>query len=83
MKQYLDDQLEYSISQTVNTNLFLIAQIQTGGVSGTPANNLLPAYLNIDYVKVCNSNYGLSQCESAAPTDPNVIFWDDFGGPAK
>jgi hypothetical protein len=35
----------------------------------------------VDYVKV--SNYNLSQCESAAPTDPNVIFWDDFGGPAQ
>jgi hypothetical protein len=63
--------------------MFLIMQIQTGGVGGTPANNLLPAYLTVDYVKVCNSSYTLSQCENAAPTDANVIFWDDFGGPAQ
>jgi hypothetical protein len=63
--------------------MFLIMQIQTGGVSGTPVNSLLPAYLNVDYVKVCNSNYSLTQCENAASTDRNVIFWDDFGGPAQ
>ena len=83
MQQYLDDQLQASTSETVNTNMFLIAQIQTGGTSGTPNNSLLPATLNVDYVKICNSNYDLSQCEAAASTDPNVIFYDDFGGPAQ
>jgi hypothetical protein len=81
--QYMDDRTESSTSQTPNASMFLILQIQTGGVGGTPVNSLLPAYLNVDYVKVCNSGYSLSRCESAAPTDPNVIFWDDFGGPAQ
>jgi len=83
MEQYLDDQLQVSTSETVNTNMFLIMQIQTGGAGGTPNKNLLPAYLNVDYVKTCNPNYNLSQCEAAASTDPNVIFYDDFGGPAQ
>jgi hypothetical protein len=83
MEQYMDGQLEASTSQTVDTNMFLIVQIQTGGAGGTPDNSLLPAYLNLDYVKVCNSKYSLTQCEKAATTDPNVIFYDDFGGPAK
>ncbi len=83
LAEYMDDQLEASTSQTVNASMFLIMQIQTGGVGGTPVNSLLPAYLNVDYVKVCNSNYSLSQCENALSTDPNVIFWDDFGGPAQ
>jgi beta-glucanase (GH16 family) len=82
MAQYMDNQLEYSTTQSPNINMFLIMQIQAGGVGGTPVNSLLPAYLNVDYVKVCNANYNLSQCENAAPTDPNVIFWDGFGGPA-
>lgn len=81
--QYMDDQVESSTSQTPNANMFLIVQTQTGGMGGNPISSLLPAYLNVDYVKVCNSNYSLSQCENAAPTDPNVIFWDDFGGPAQ
>jgi beta-glucanase (GH16 family) len=83
LAQYMDDRLEASTSQTVNASLFLIMQIQTGGVGGSPVNSLLPAYLNVDYVKVCNSKYSLSQCENAAASDPNVIFWDDFGGPAQ
>jgi len=81
MQQYLDGKLQVSTTQTVKTNMFLIMQIQTGGAGGTPDNSLLPAYLNVDYVKVCNSSYNLSQCEAAASTDPNVIFYDDFGGP--
>jgi hypothetical protein len=83
LAQYMDDRLEASTSQTVNASLFLIMQIQTGGVGGSPVNSLLPAYLNVDYVKVCNSKYSLSQCENAVASDPNVIFWDDFGGPAQ
>jgi len=83
MQQFMDDQLQASTTQTVKTDMFLIMQIQTGGAGGTPINSLLPAYLNVDYVKVCNSQYNLSQCESAAATDPNVIFYDDFGGPAQ
>ena len=82
LTQYMDGRVQVSTPQTVNANMFLIMQIQTGGIGGTPANNQLPAYLNVDYVKVCNSNYSLSQCQNAPPTDPNVIFWDDFGGPA-
>ena len=83
MVQYMDGVVESSTAQTINGNLFLILQIQTGGVAGTPVNNLLPAYFKVDYVKVCNSNYNRAQCESAPPSDPNVIFWDDFGGPAQ
>ena len=83
MEQFMDGQLEASTTQTVDTKMFLIVQIQTGGAGGTPDDSLLPAYLNVDYVKVCNSKYTLSQCEKAASTDPNVIFYDDFGGPAK
>jgi hypothetical protein len=83
MSQYMDGLAESSTSQTVNGNLFLILQIQTGGVGGTPVNSLLPATMNVDYVKVCNSNYSRSQCEAAPATDANVIFWDDFGGPAQ
>lgn len=83
MEQYLDGALQASTTQTVNVNMFLIVQIQTGGAGGTPDNSLLPAYLRVDYVKVCNSKYSLAQCEAAATKDPNVIFFDDFGGPAK
>jgi hypothetical protein len=32
--------------------MFLIIQIQTGGVGGTPNDALLPATLQVDYVKV-------------------------------
>jgi hypothetical protein len=65
--------------------LFLIYQIQTGGAGGTPKNSLLPSYLDLDYVKVCNSSYSLAQCQAAATdgSDPNVIFYDNFGGPAQ
>jgi hypothetical protein len=81
--QYMDDQVEASAPNvSVNSKMFLIVQTQTGGIS-TPVNSQLPVYLNVDYVKVCNSNYTLSQCENAASTDSNVIFWDDFGGPAQ
>jgi hypothetical protein len=81
--QYMDDQVEASAPNvSVNAKMFLIVQTQTGGIS-TPVNSQLPVYLNVDYVKVCNSNYTLSQCENAASTDSNVIFWDDFGGPAQ
>jgi beta-glucanase (GH16 family) len=85
ISQYLDDVVQVSTSNTINDTLFFIFQTQTGGSGGTPNNSLLPASLYLDYIKVCNSNYTLSQCEAAATdgSDPNVIFYDDFGGPAQ
>ena len=35
-----------------STAMYLIMQIQTGGISGSPNNSLLPAELVVDYVKV-------------------------------
>ena len=86
VQQYLDVTLEFSTtSSLINDTMFYIFQTQTGGVGGTPNNSLLPAYLDLDYIKVCNATYSLAQCQAAATngSDPNVIFYDDFGGPAQ
>ncbi|MGD1078819.1 MAG: carboxypeptidase regulatory-like domain-containing protein [Candidatus Sulfotelmatobacter sp.] len=86
VQQYLDGTLEFSTtSSLINDTMFYIFQTQTGGVGGTPNNSLLPAYLDLDYIKVCNATYSLAQCQAAATngSDPNVIFYDDFGGPAQ
>ena len=85
VQQYLDSVEQFSISNTINDNLFFIFQTQTGGVGGTPNNTLLPAYLDLDYIKVCNATYSLAPCQAAATngSDPKVIFYDDFGGPAQ
>jgi hypothetical protein len=85
VKQYLDGAMQFNTSSTINASLFYIFQTQTGGVGGTPKTSLLPANLYLDYIKVCSLNYTLAQCTNAATdgSDPNVIFWDDFGGPAQ
>ena len=72
-------QLGSTINEHFVNPMFLIFQIQAGGI-GSPTN--LPATANLDYVKVCNTNYTRSQCEAAASNDPNVIFYDDFNGAA-
>ena len=67
IQQYLDGTLEFSAtSSLINDTMFYIFQTQTGGVGGTPNNSLLPAYLDLDYIKVCNSTYSLAQCQAAA-----------------
>ena len=85
VQQYLDGALQINANDAVNDTMFYIFQIQTGGNGGTPNNSLLPAYLDLDYIKVCNATYSLAQCQAAATngSDPNVIFYDDFGGPAQ
>jgi hypothetical protein len=50
--EYQDGTPVASCSQNVNASMFLIMQIQTGGIGGTPNNALLPATLGIDYVRV-------------------------------
>ena len=52
VRQYIDGTLLTTCNQSLNKPMFLIIQIQTGGVGGTPNNALLPASLVIDYVKV-------------------------------
>ena len=72
-------QLGSTINEHFVNPMFLIFQIQAGGI-GSPTN--LPATANLDYVKVCNTSYTRTQCEAAASNDPNVIFYDDFNGAA-
>ncbi len=52
IKQYMDGVLETTCNQQLSQPMFLIIQIQTGGVGGTPNNSALPANLVVDYVKV-------------------------------
>ena len=52
IKQYMDGVLETTCSQSPKNPMFLIMQIQTGGSGGTPNNALLPANLEVDFVKV-------------------------------
>jgi hypothetical protein len=52
VKQYMDGVLETTCSQSLNNPMFLIMQIQTGGSGGTPNNALLPANMQVDFVKV-------------------------------
>ena len=73
-----DGSLVTTCNQALNGPMFFINQIQTGGPGGTPTNANLPASSSIDFVKVCNSNYTVSQCTNAATNDANVIFYDDF-----
>lgn len=66
-----------SVTTHVPNAMFLIFQIQEGGPS-SPVNGLLPATANLDWVKVCDSSYTRTQCDSAALPDAHVIFYDDF-----
>jgi hypothetical protein len=77
VKQYMDGNLVASCNQVMPDPMFLILQIQTGGISGTPNNSVLPASLLVNYVKVCKTTDG--SCTSVPSTDPSVIFYDDFG----
>jgi beta-glucanase (GH16 family) len=52
IKQYMDGVLETTCNQSLGNPMFLIMQIQTGGVGGTPNNILLPANMEVDFVKV-------------------------------
>jgi hypothetical protein len=52
IKQYMDGVLETTCNQSLSNPMFLIMQIQTGGVGGTPNNILLPANMEVDFVKV-------------------------------
>jgi hypothetical protein len=78
IQQYEDDVLLSTCNVAMTNPLFFIAQIQTGGISGTPAN--LPTTLTTDYVKVCNAKITRANCATATASDPNVIFYDDFNG---
>lgn len=74
IRQYMDGTLITTCNQAMSDPMFLIMQIQTGGVGGTPAN--LPATMTVNYVKVCNTTDG--SCTTVANTDPSVIFYDNF-----
>jgi len=52
IRQYMDGVLETTCNQKLTQPMFLIIQIQTGGVGGTPNSSVLPANLVVDYVKV-------------------------------
>jgi hypothetical protein len=52
VKQYMDGVLETTCNQSLKNPMFLIMQIQTGGSGGTPNNALLPANMEVDFVKV-------------------------------
>ena len=65
IKLYQDNILETTCNQAINAPMFLIMQIQTGGVGGTPTNSLLPANMAVDYVKVQDLS-------------GSTIFYDDF-----
>jgi hypothetical protein len=52
IKQYMDGVLETTCNQSLSNPMFLIMQIQTGGVGGTPNNALLPANMEVDFVKI-------------------------------
>jgi hypothetical protein len=52
IKQYMDGVLETTCNQSLSNPMFLIMQIQTGGSGGTPNNALLPANMEVDFVKV-------------------------------
>jgi Glycosyl hydrolases family 16 len=52
IKQYMDGVLETTCNQSPQNPMFLIMQIQTGGAGGTPNNALLPASMEVDFVKV-------------------------------
>ena len=75
IKQYMDGALVTTCNQAMPNPMFLIMQIQTGGIAGTPTN--LPATMTVNYVKVCNTTDG--SCTTVANTDPSVIFYDNFG----
>jgi hypothetical protein len=65
VKQYMDGTLETTCNQAMTNPMFLIAQIQTGGVGRTPSNSNLPASMVINSVTITNAN-------------SNVIFSDTF-----
>ena len=50
--QYMDGALITTCNQNLNKPMFLLIQIQTGGVGGTPVDANLPATLVVDYAKV-------------------------------
>ena len=60
--------------------MFLMIQIQTqpSPPLGPPVNGNLPAYMYVDYVKVCDTSLTAAQCSTAANNAPGVIFFDDF-----
>lgn len=69
-----------STKASPNVYMFPIMQTQTTRTSdaGPPNDAFLPVHFQIDYIKICNTNYTAAQCTSAASTDANVIFYDDF-----
>ena len=75
--QYIDGTLVASCNQVMPDPMFLIMQIQTGGIGGTPNNANLPASLTVSYVQICNTTDG--SCPNVPSTDPSVIFYDNFG----
>ena len=52
VSQYMDGVLEATCNQSLSNPMFLIMQIQTGGVGGTPNNAALPAGMEVDFVRV-------------------------------
>ncbi len=75
LAEYVDGARVGGCNQSVNDNMFLIMQIQTG--QWTTNNSSLPASLTVNYVQICSTTDG--SCPLAPSTDPSVIFYDNFG----
>jgi hypothetical protein len=74
---YKDGSQVGSVQEHYTNPMFLIIQIQAGGI-GSPDNSLLPASMTVGYVKVCSTTDG--SCASVPATDPTVTCYDNFEG---
>lgn len=80
IKQFMDGVQEFSCNQAMSNPMFLLMQIQTGGVGGTPAN--LPATMQVDWVQVQDVNGNIIFYDSFdAPPPPSITFTDLLDGP--
>jgi len=67
IEQFMDGTLETTCNQSINGPMFFIAQIQTGGAGGTPANSRLPATMQMQSIQVQDAS-------------GKTIFSDNFTG---
>ena len=81
IQEWMDGTQRVNCGTSITSRMFLILQVQTGGVNGSPNNSALPAHMLVDYVKACTTTDG--SCSSVPNNDPSVYFFDDFGGPAN
>jgi len=73
ISQFIDGNRVTTCARNLSNPMFLIMQIQTGGVGGSPNNSMLPADLSVDYVKVTSGT-------SNAVTIQSGAGWNMVGG---